>query len=218
MPEVNQRGDSYLNKSCKPQYGTEIIFLKLLHTNLRVTLILDIVLSHFLMNEIIEPIEIGRINSRYNKIKISEFDMVLPQRRVEGLTLYLAESVNRSFRAPTRAGIVGDEFVDVLTRGRCEAVNVTQYVVANAGRLVNASDDGIIRAQKVVVVRFIYRGSARAQPRGLISIRERIVLSIGKLIMLDSFSVNVLLVVDFFHILFHDVIPLIFDFRLAPIG
>ena len=33
------------------------------------------------MNVMIEPIEIGRINSRYNKIKISEFDMVIPQRR-----------------------------------------------------------------------------------------------------------------------------------------
>ena len=29
----------------------------------------------------IEPIEIGRINIRYNKIKISEFDMVIPQLR-----------------------------------------------------------------------------------------------------------------------------------------
>lgn len=29
----------------------------------------------------IEPIEIGRIKSRYNKIKISEFDMAIPQRR-----------------------------------------------------------------------------------------------------------------------------------------
>lgn len=112
------------------------------------------------MNDMIEPIDIGRINSRYNKIKISEFDMVIPQRRVEGLTLYLAERVNRGFRAPTRAGIVGNEFVDLLTRGRGEAVNVAQYVVANAGRLVNASDDGIIRAQKVVVRRFIYRGRA----------------------------------------------------------
>ena len=59
--------------------------------------------------------DIGRIKSRYNKIKISEFDMVIPQRRVEGLTLYLAERVNSSFRAPASAGIVGNEFVDVLT-------------------------------------------------------------------------------------------------------
>ena len=29
----------------------------------------------------IEPIEIGRIKSRYNKIKISELDIVIPQRR-----------------------------------------------------------------------------------------------------------------------------------------
>ena len=63
------------------QYGTEIILSKLLHTHLRVTLILDMVLSHFRMNDIIEPIEIGKMNSRYNKIKISEFDMVIPQRR-----------------------------------------------------------------------------------------------------------------------------------------
>ena len=63
----------------------------------------------------IEPMDIGRIKSRYNKIKISEFDMVIPQRRVEGLTLYLTERVNRSFRAPASAGIVGNEFVDMLT-------------------------------------------------------------------------------------------------------
>ena len=73
------------------------------------------VVSHFRMNDIIEPMEIGNIKSRYNKIKISEFVMVIPRRRVEGLTLYLAERVNRSFRAPTRAGIVGNEFVDMLT-------------------------------------------------------------------------------------------------------
>ena len=29
----------------------------------------------------IEPMEIGRIKSRYNKIKISEFDMVIPHWR-----------------------------------------------------------------------------------------------------------------------------------------
>ena len=29
----------------------------------------------------IEPIDIGRIKSRYNKIKISGFDIVIPQRR-----------------------------------------------------------------------------------------------------------------------------------------
>ena len=62
----------------------------------------------------IEPMEIGKTKSRYNRINISEFDMMIPRRRVEGLTLYLAERVNRSFRAPTRAGIVGNEFVDVL--------------------------------------------------------------------------------------------------------
>ena len=94
----------------------------------------------------IEPIEIGRIKSRYNRVNISEFDMVIPQRRVEGLTLYLTERVNRSFRAPTRAGIVGNEFIDMLTGSRGKAENVAQYVVANAGRLVNASYDGIIRA------------------------------------------------------------------------
>lgn len=105
----------------------------------------------------IEPIEIGKIKSRYNRVNISEFDIMIPQRRVEGLTLYLAESVNHGFRAPTRAGIVGNEFVDMLTRSRGEAENMTQNVVANAGRLVNASDDGIIRAQKIVVRRFIYR-------------------------------------------------------------
>ena len=113
------------------------------------------------------------------------------------------------------AGIVGNEFVDMLTRGRGEAVNVTQYVVANAGRLVNASDDGIIRAQKVVVWRFVYRGSARAQPRGLISIRKRIVLRICGLIVTNSFNVDVLLSIDFFHILFHDVIPLILILGLS---
>ena len=73
----------------------------------------------------IEPIEIGKIKSRYNKIKISEFDIAIPRRRVEGLTLYHAERVNRSFRAPASAGIVGNEFVNVLARGRGEAVNVT---------------------------------------------------------------------------------------------
>lgn len=150
-------------------------------------------------------------------MNISEFDMVTPRRRVEGLTLYIAERVHRSFRAPTRAGIVGNEFVDMLTRGRGEAENMAENVITNAGRLVNAGDDGIIRAQKVVVRRFIYRGSARAQPRGLISIWERIVLRIGGLIVTNSFRVDVLLSVDFFHILFHDVIPLVFDFRLAPI-
>ena len=45
----------------------------------------------------IDPIEIGKIKSRYNNIKISEFGILIPRRRVEGLTLYLAESVNRSF-------------------------------------------------------------------------------------------------------------------------
>ena len=115
MPDVNHEGDSYFNKSCREQYGTEIILSKLLHTHLRVTLILDMVLSHFRMNDIIEPMEIGKIKSRYNKIKISEFDMFIPQRRVEGLSLYLAERVNSSFRAPTRAGIVGNEFIDMLT-------------------------------------------------------------------------------------------------------
>ena len=175
------------------------------------------VLTHFLINDIIEPMEIGRIKSRYNRVNISEFDMVIPQQRVEGLTLYLAERVNSSFRAPSSAGIVGNEFIDMLTRGRCEAVNVTQYVVAIAGRLVNASDDGIIRAQKVVVRSFIYRSCARAQPRWLISVWKRIVLRISGLIVTNSFCVDVLLSVDFFNILFHDVIPLIFDFRLAPI-
>ena len=134
--------------------------VKLPHTYLRVTLIFLIVLTHFLINDMIEPIEIGKINSRYNKIKITEFDMVIPQQRVEGLTLYLAERVNSSFRAPTRAGIVGNEFIDGLRRSRGEAVNVTQYVVANAGRLVNAGYDGIIRAQKEIVGRFVYRGRA----------------------------------------------------------
>ena len=136
------------------------MLVKLLHTYLRVTHIFDMVLTHFLINDMIEPIEIGRIKSRYNKIKISEFDMVIPQRRVEGLTLYLAERVNRCFRTPARSGIVGNEFVDVLTGSRSEAENVTQYVVTNTGGLVNASDDGIIRAQKVVVRCFIYCGGA----------------------------------------------------------
>ena len=77
------------------------------------------------MNDIIEPMDIGRIKSRYNKIKISEFDMVIPQRWVEGLTLYLTKRVNRSFRAPASAGIVGNEFADMLTRGRGEAENMT---------------------------------------------------------------------------------------------
>lgn len=86
--------------------------------------------------------------------------MMIPRRRVEGLTLYLAEGVNRGFREPTRAGIVGNEFFDMLTRGRGEAENVAQHVVTSAGRLVNASDDCIIRAQKVVVGRFVYHGRA----------------------------------------------------------
>lgn len=164
----------------------------------------------------IEPMEMGKIKSRYKRVNISAFVIAIPRRLVEGLTLYLAERVNRSFRAPTSAGIVGNEFVDMLTRGRGEAENVAQHVVANAGRLVNASDDGIIRAQKEVVRGFIYCSGARAQPRGLISIRERIVLRIGELIIPDSFRVDALLGIDFFHILFHDVFPLIFDFRLAP--
>ena len=67
------------------------------------------------MNDIIEPMEIGRIKSRYNRMNISEFDMAIPRRRVEGLTIYLAKRVNRSFRAPTRAGIVGNKFADMLT-------------------------------------------------------------------------------------------------------
>ena len=125
MPEVNHEGDSYFNKSCAAQYGTEIILLKLLHTHLRVTLILDMVLSHFRMNDMIEPMEIGNTNSRYKRVNISEFDIMIPLRRVEGLTLYLTERVNRSFRAPARAGIVGNKFVDMLTRGRSEAENMT---------------------------------------------------------------------------------------------
>ena len=131
------------------------------------------------MNDMIAPIEIGKINSRYKRVNISEFVMAIPRRRVEGLTLYLAKRVNSSFRAPASARIVENEFVDMLARGRGEAENVAQHVVANAGRLVNASDDGIIRAQKVVVRSFIYRSGARAQPRGLISIRERVVFRIG---------------------------------------
>ena len=160
MPDVNQDGDSYFNKSCAAQYGTEIILSKLLHTHLRVTLILDMVLSHFLMNEIIEPMEIGRIKSRYNRMNISEFDIMIPRRRVEGLTLYLPERVNRSFRTPASAGIVGNEFVDMLTGSRGKPENMTENVIANAGRLINAGYDGIIRAQKVVVRRFIYRRRA----------------------------------------------------------
>ena len=77
------------------------------------------------MNDMIEPMEIGNTNNRYMSVNISEFDMVIPQQRVEGLTLYLAKRVNRSFRAPPSAGIVGNEFVDMLARGRGEAVNVT---------------------------------------------------------------------------------------------
>lgn len=41
--------------------------------------------------------DIGKIKCRYNSVNISEFDMVLPLRRVEGLSLYLAERVNSSF-------------------------------------------------------------------------------------------------------------------------
>ena len=145
------------------------------------------VLSHFLMNVMIEPMDIGRIKSRYKRVNISEFVMVIPQQRVEGLTLYLAKRVNSSFRAPTRAGIVGNEFVDVLTGSRGKPENVTQHVVTSAGRLVNAGNNGVIRAQKVVVRCFIYRRRARAQSRWLISVREGIVLRIGKLIMTDSF-------------------------------
>ena len=123
-------------------------------------LILGIVLSHFLMNVIIEPMEIGRIKSRYNKIKISEFGMVIPRRRVEGLTLYLAERVNISFRVPASAGIVGNEFVDMLTGSRGEAKNMTENIVTNTGGLVNASDDGIIRAQNIVVWCFVNSSGA----------------------------------------------------------
>ena len=136
------------------------MFVKLSHTYLRVTFIFLMVLSHFLMNDMIEPIEIGKIKSRYIRVNISEFVIMIPRQQVEGLTLYLAECVNRSFRAPTRAGIIGNEFVDMLTRGRGKAVNVPENVVANTGGLVNASDDGIIRTQKIVVRRFIYRGGA----------------------------------------------------------
>ena len=131
--------------------------VKLVHTYLRVTLIFLMVLTHFLINDMIEPMEIGKINSRYKRVNISEFVIMIPRRRVEGLTLYLTKRVNRSFRAPTRAGIVGNEFVNVLTRGRGEAEYVTQHVVTNTGGLVNASDDGIVRAQKVVVRGFVYR-------------------------------------------------------------
>ena len=59
----------------------QIIFVKLLHTYLRVTLIFLMVLTHFLINDMIEPMEIGKIKSRYNRVNISEFDMVIPQRR-----------------------------------------------------------------------------------------------------------------------------------------
>ena len=136
------------------------MLVKLPHTYLRVTFIFLMVLSHFRMNDMIAPIDIGKIKSRYNKIKISEFDMVIPRRRVEGLALYLAERVNRSFRAPAGTGIVGNEFIDMLARGRGEAENVPENVIANTGGLVNASYDGIIRTQKVVVRRFIYRCGA----------------------------------------------------------
>lgn len=168
------------------------------------------------MNDMIEPIEIGKIKSRYIRVNISEFVMMIPRCRVEGLSLYLTKRVNSSFRAPTRAGIVRNEFVDMLTRGRGEAENMTQHVVTNAGRLVNASDDGVIRAQKVVVRRFIYRGRAITQPRGLISIRERIVLRIGGLIVTNSFRVDILLSIDFSIFFFMMLFPIIFDFRLAP--
>lgn len=47
--------------------------------------------------------EIGKIKSRYKSVNMSVFDMAIPRRRVEGLALYLAERVNRSFRAPTSA-------------------------------------------------------------------------------------------------------------------
>lgn len=134
--------------------------VKLLHTYLRVTHLFDMVLTHFLINDMIEPIEIGRIKSRYNRVNISEFVIMIPRRRVEGLTLYLAERVNRSFRAPPSAGIVRNEFIDVLTGRRGKAENMAQHVVTNAGGLVNASYDGVIRAQKVVVRRFIYRSGA----------------------------------------------------------
>ena len=105
----------------------------------------------------IEPIEIGKINSRYNSVNISEFDIMIPRRRVEGLTLYLSERVNRCFRVPAGAGIVGNEFVDMLTGSRGKAVNVTENVITNSGRLINAGDDGVIRAQKVIVRSFVYR-------------------------------------------------------------
>ena len=62
----------------------------------------------------IEPIEIGKIKSRYKRVNISEFDIMIPRRWVEGLTLYLTERVNSSFRAPTSAGIVGNKFIDML--------------------------------------------------------------------------------------------------------
>ena len=72
----------------------------------------------------IAPIEIGRIKSRYDKMNISEFDIMTPRRRVEGLTLYLAERVHRSFRAPPRPGIAGHEFADILTGRRGKRANV----------------------------------------------------------------------------------------------
>ena len=36
---------------------------------------------HFLMNDMIEPMEIGNTNNRYISVNISEFDMVIPQQR-----------------------------------------------------------------------------------------------------------------------------------------
>ena len=57
------------------------MFVKLLHTYLRVTFILAMVLSHFLMNDIIEPMDIGKMKSRYTIVNISGFDMSIPRRR-----------------------------------------------------------------------------------------------------------------------------------------
>lgn len=39
------------------------------------------VVPHFRINDIIEPMEIGKIKSRYKRVNISEFDITIPRGR-----------------------------------------------------------------------------------------------------------------------------------------
>lgn len=104
--------------------------------------------------------EIVKIKSRYTRVNISEFNTVLPLRRVEGLALYLAERVNSSFRTPAGAGIVGNEFGDMLAGSRAKPENMTENVITNACGLINTSNNGVIRTQKVIIRCFVHRSRA----------------------------------------------------------